>query len=113
MKVKLNNSAPSAYWEHARKIGIYNSIVDVSDNNGEFLLKNDYGILIKDLGKTRGRFAHLKFGDKVTWKKKKALFFRYNTIDEFKCYVIQKLEHASQPFCREVKTNQLERGWKK
>lgn len=69
MRVKLKESAPAAYWRHARKqcmrLGTGFGIADVSDEHGKFLLSKGHAKLVEKLPVKAGRTKPLKFGDKV------------------------------------------------
>lgn len=106
-RIKINNKAHSAYFEKARKqhFNSFDNIVEISDNNANFLLKNNYGTLIKSLPKKTGKNKPLRFGDKVMLDGVKAIFIAcYQNNVESEIALINKNKR--------VYNSNLKRGWK-
>lgn len=111
MRVKLNKTAPPAYFRKSEKQHLGYDIVDVSDDHAKVLIRCGEAELIKILPKKTGPNKPLKFGDKVTWRNHNAIFLEYITDDKQWCSIIVK--GNQKIFKMKNQVSELKRGWKK
>lgn len=103
-RVRLNDTAPTAYFERARKQDLGHRIVETSDSHADFLVGKGYATLIKTLPKKTGINKPLKFGDKFMIENIK-LIYLYPVIGGH-----QFIDKKGQLL--EFTVRDLKRGWK-